>query len=331
MGILGIIANGSTLIQECTFERLDGNAIMLSGYNNNTVILKNEFVWIGDTAIAAWGNTKGSSVKGMGWDGTDGDQPRFNQILYNFVHELGIFKKQTSFYFQAKSCQNTIKENIVFNMPHAGINFNDGFGGANSVTENLILNTCHESSDHGPFNSWDRQVYVTKVKTGLPSPYKEWDHIFGNFMIANYGFKWQWAIDNDDGSGYFKTYDNCFAYSSAGMKNDYGGHDNRYYNNIYSYVDAGFGISVQLKGHEDYFYNNTVVTNKDGNYGNGKCSGNGMTVVYDNKIYSPTGNITECDHSLSDWQALGNDPGTTAAKLPNDDDLAMMIRKFLKL
>ena len=28
-------------------------------------------------------------------------------------------------------------------------NFNDGFGGGDEITENLLLNTCRESSDHG--------------------------------------------------------------------------------------------------------------------------------------------------------------------------------------
>ena len=73
----------------------------------------------------------------MGWDATDGNQPRFSKILYNFVHELGIWEKQSSFYFQAKSCQNIIKGNniIFFNGPRAGINFNDGMGGGSNVTE----------------------------------------------------------------------------------------------------------------------------------------------------------------------------------------------------
>ena len=168
-GALFLDGTESILIQECIFECLDGNAIIVSGYNRNITIYKNEFLWIGDTAIALWGDTNGSAVKGMGWDGTEGNQPRFSQILYNFLHELGIFEKQSSFYFQAKSCQNNIKGNIFFNGPRAGINFNDGFGGGSNVTENLIFNTCRESGDHGPFKSWDRQVHVTKVKTDSPS------------------------------------------------------------------------------------------------------------------------------------------------------------------
>jgi len=42
-------------IENCTFIRLDGNALFLSAFNLNTSIVNNEFVWIGDTAIAAWG------------------------------------------------------------------------------------------------------------------------------------------------------------------------------------------------------------------------------------------------------------------------------------
>ena len=72
-----------------------------------------QFAWIGDTAIAQWGNTVGvPEIPGMGWEGTTGDQPRGTQILYNFVHELGIWEKQSSFYFQAKSAQTQLFGNM---------------------------------------------------------------------------------------------------------------------------------------------------------------------------------------------------------------------------
>ena len=65
--------------------------------------------------------------------------------------------------------------NIFFNGPRAGINFNDGFGGGSNETENLLFNAVRETFDHGPFNSWDRQVYVTKVADGKrPSPAKQY-------------------------------------------------------------------------------------------------------------------------------------------------------------
>ena len=329
MGALFFEGTKNVTVSSCIFERLDGNGIMVSGYNRNTTIQGNEFAWIGSTAIAQWGYTSGANVTGMGWDGTDGNQPRFSCILNNFVHELGIWEKQSSFYFQAKSCQNLIKGNIFFNGPRAGINFNDGFGGDSNVTENFLFNTCRESGDHGPFNSWDRQVFVTKVRDGTPNPDKVYDYIQSNFMIANYHSKL--AIDNDDGSNYYKTHGNFFAYSSRGMKNDFGGHDNHHYNNIYAYVGTGFKINSQLEGHEDYFYNNTVVMTGTGDYGNPTCSGPGKTVLHDNRIYNPTGKVTECHKSLADWQAAGNDPGTTAGTFPDDDVLVEMTRNLLNI
>ncbi len=333
MGVLYFEGTENTLVDTCIFQRLDGNAIMVSGYNRNVTIQNNEFVWIGSSAIAQWGYTRGvDGVPGMGWDGTDGNQPRFSKILYNFVHELGIWEKQSSFYFQAKSCQNIIKGNIFFNGPRAGINFNDGFGGDSNVTENLLFNTCRESGDHGPFNSWDRQVYVTKVRNGTASTVKQYDYISLNFMIANYNSKM--GTDNDDGSSYYETHDNFFTYGSmGGLKSNFGGHDIHHHKNVYSYINEGFHIiTTQQKGHNNMFYDNDIVLNKDGDYGTGQaCSGDGKTIVHDNKIYTPNGKVTECGKDLAKWQAEGNDPGTTAEKWPTDKDFLEMIKNVLNL
>ena len=170
-------------------------------------------------------------------------------------------------------------------------------------------------------------MYVTKVKNGTAQPDKAYDNIYSNFIIANYNS--QEAIDNDDGSNNYNTHDNFFAYSGNGMKNDFGGHDNHHHNNIYAYVGHGYGIVGQLPGHVDMFYDNTVVMTKDGDYGNGACSGSAMTVVHDNRIHTPTGKVTECGMSLKDWQAKGNDPGTTADVWPSDDDLVSATKKLL--
>ena len=115
------------------------------------------------------------------------------------------------------------------------------------------------------------------------------------------------------------------------MKNDFDGHDNHHHNNIYAYVGKGFGICGQREGHEDYYYNNTVVMTRDGDYGNPKCSGPGKTVVHDNHIFTPTGKVTECGMSLSDWQKQGNDPGSTAAAFPEDNMLLQQIKTLLQI
>ena len=39
-------------------------------------------------------------------------QPRFTNIQYNLAHELGIWEKQSSFLFQAKTCQTLVLGNM---------------------------------------------------------------------------------------------------------------------------------------------------------------------------------------------------------------------------
>jgi len=52
-----------------------------------------------------------------------------------------------------------------------------------------------------------------------------------------------------------------FAFSIGGMKNDFSGHDNMHYNNLYAYIRApAVDITTQMTpGHEDHFFNNSVV------------------------------------------------------------------------
>jgi len=75
----------------------------------------------------------------------------------------------------------------MFNGPRALINFNDGFGGANEVAQNLLFNPNRESSDQGPFNSWDRLPFLTEVNNGTPSLTPAYNLIHHNFFLCNYG------------------------------------------------------------------------------------------------------------------------------------------------
>jgi hypothetical protein len=53
------------VVQGCTFRRLDGTALMLSGYNRNATVKGSEFVWLGQNAIASWGDTEGVDATGI--------------------------------------------------------------------------------------------------------------------------------------------------------------------------------------------------------------------------------------------------------------------------
>lgn len=250
----------SVTLSKCVFERLDGHAVMLSGYNRHAEISDSDFAYIGGTAIAAWGITNEMELKG--YDGTDGNHPRYTLVSGNLAREVGLYEKQNSFYMQAKTAESRIINNVFFNGPRAGINLNDGFGGGDEIAGNLVFSTCRESGDHGPINSWDRQPYLTTVDTGEPSLIAKWREIHHNFLIDNYSP--QENVDNDDGSYRYKTHDNFMVYGLYGLKGDFGGHTNHHNGNIYAYVGMVllFWDAPMDDATPDHFSDNRVVFNR---------------------------------------------------------------------
>ena len=112
-GVLLFEGTEDILVQGCTFTNIDGNAVFLSGRNRRAVIDRNSFALLGQSAIASWGRSDD-------WDGTGGQQPRHTRISGNLATEVGLIQKQSSFYFQAQSCETEISGNIVYNIPRAG-------------------------------------------------------------------------------------------------------------------------------------------------------------------------------------------------------------------
>lgn len=324
----------STSIENVKINMVDGHGGQISGYNRNATFKGNHFSWVGGSAIVSWGRTDGETDE-EAFSGMGGNWPRFNLIENNVAREVGHFEKQNSFYVQAKTAQSTIRNNLFFNGPRAGVNYNDGFGGGDVLEGNLIFNTCRESGDHGPFNSWDRQPFLTPVVDEDGSTAMEWRTIRSNFMIGNY--QSQETVDNDDGSGYYLTEDNFLVYSSNGLKSDFGGHDNHHIGNIYAYVGSGSWGSgscmsdgaSQLDGHEDLYQNNFCVLSEGGDYGSFDAS-TAYPKMGDNDIYvsgeDDVGTVGLNGMALADFQAAnpGVDDGSTVALL---DDWEIIINK----
>lgn len=61
-----------------------------------------------------------------------------------------------------------------------------------------MFNSCRDSGDHGPFNSWDRQPFLTDVRNGTPSLIPAWNELHHNLVISNYNANGG-CFDNDDG------------------------------------------------------------------------------------------------------------------------------------
>lgn len=130
-GAIYLQGTESVVIDGCTLERIDGNGVMVSGYNRNATIQHTEFAYVGGNAIAAWGFTNETATDPArpgveimnhpqaGVDGTDGEHPRYTTVTSNIAREVGLYEKQSSFFVQAKTAQSIINGNVFFNGPRA--------------------------------------------------------------------------------------------------------------------------------------------------------------------------------------------------------------------
>ena len=340
------------LVQNCLFDSPGSNGLFLSNYVRDAVIEGNEFVWVGDNAIVAVGSANLI-------DGTDGNQPRGTKVLGNLVHEIGIYGKQVCAYVQSVACQTMLVGNVFFNGPRAGINFNDGFGGGNILENNLMFNMVRETGDHGPFNSWDRQPYLTDIGSGSPSLHPAENYITNNFFITNYHSTW--PIDHDDGSCYYTDAYNFLVY--GGYKN-YLGHSKTATSNIYVYPDAvhsyGNGVGELGKfltkpwcqnsdgatltdlpsGWGEVWTNNTCIITSSQIYNNDRCDPTHLKGLVpftaNNHFYTANGTVSipcgkNTTFTLEEYQELGYDIGSVVDKLPSDSEIILWGRQLLGL
>jgi len=328
----------------CTFNQTGGNGVLFSNHVTDSIIGSSEFVHIGDSAIAFVGSTHGI-------DGTAPTYPNNNSVSFNHIHEYGIYGKQTSCFFQAISANTSLMNNVCYNGPRAGVNFNDGFGGGNIMHGNLLMNHVRETGDHGPFNSWDRQPYLTRngVNDGPPtgeklglhnvSIVKSQCHIEQNFIIN--GYNGVWAIDHDDGSQYYNDTSNVMVW--GGCKN-YLGHSKSCDHNliIFPGIDerASGGRRCQTDDNgvfaNQYFHENTCVTEDGAPYSFSGCDPRDLQkTVYqtaNNVFYSPNSTfVQDCQQSmnLKEWQGLGQDLGSKAGNLPSTAEIVAMAQQKL--
>ena len=160
-GALHLEGTERATVSGCAFVRTDANAIFLAAYNRNATVEHCEFQWLGMSAIATFGFAAFE-------DGTAGTQPWGTVIAHNHAHELGLYELQSSFLFSSKAALTRVESNILYNEGRALINWNDGFGGGNNITQNLIFNSCRESGDHGPdaHSHWRRVADLRAAALG---------------------------------------------------------------------------------------------------------------------------------------------------------------------
>ena len=103
-GAITLVGTENITIEGNLLTRLDGNAIFIGGYNRNLTVESNEFEFIGENAMASWGETStklnDAGTKIIPWpigpDGRDGNQPIGTRIIGNIVKECGVWQVRIS-------------------------------------------------------------------------------------------------------------------------------------------------------------------------------------------------------------------------------------------
>jgi len=334
-----IVDSSHVDISNCTFDQVGGNGVLLSNNVDSSSVSNNEFVYCGDSGIVTVGSSNGI-------DGTAKTYPSNNVISTNHIHEIGIYGKQTSCYFQALAQNTTFEDNLCYNGPRAGINWNDGFAGGNLLKGNLVFNMVRETGDHGPFNSWDRQPYLTNSghEDGYPaskkfgmansSILKQRDFITQNFFIN--GYNGVWTIDHDDGSQYFNDTGNFMVY--GGCKNYLGNHKSCDHNVI---VHPGIsnrasgGRRCQTDDNSEFanqFHDNNHCFTEDGKFYSmrvkacdRKSIDPSVYQTFNNTLYSANDTFSNgpCT-SFQQWQQQGQDAGSSVKPMPPIADIIKM-------
>ena len=120
-------------VENCSFLGVGGNAVLLYGYQRAARVAGNTFRFVGDSAVVSLGVVNGI-------DGRDQNVPSGTVVQGNQASEIGVYTKQSGFYYHAQSIAATVTQNVFFNMPRAGININDGYGGSHIIDQNLCFN-----------------------------------------------------------------------------------------------------------------------------------------------------------------------------------------------
>ena len=315
------------------FTQLGSNGIAVIDYNNANSITSNEFAWLADSGVILVGSTNG--IDGF----SVASQPTNTLLQSNLFREIGIYIKQASPVLISVSRSTSVVGNLMFNMPRAAINVNDGFYGNHTISWNVIFNAVRETRDHGPINTWDRQPFLTDaVQPGLPSLWQHISYIHHNTIVGNY-HTW-WPLDHDDGSCFYEDSYNFLMY---GGKKNYKGHSKTDHHEIYVYpdLDSGNCVNGGSGWYENWIENTCVLYQTSIPYNVGNCDVASLLLPYfaNNTIYIPSGkevaftcavNGTSQRMTLEQWQSYGLDIGTTVGVTPDIQTVIEWGRKMLQ-
>jgi hypothetical protein len=250
-------------IQDCFFDAVGGNAVFMNEHNRVNLVTGCKITQSGDSAICFVGSLERTV-------GTQRNFPYECSAINNLIHDCGVFGKQIAGVYISRAKRIRVAHNEIYNMPRAGICIGDGTWGGHIIENNYIYDTCRETGDHGPFNSWGRDKYWCLGQSHLPYT-KHRSHDAGLVkidaiepVIMRYNFFKEtagWGLDLDDGASNYEIYNNlCVGVSMKLREGAY----RTIYNNIWvkGANSPCFHVGNE-NNHDRYFRNITVMSVKD--------------------------------------------------------------------
>jgi hypothetical protein len=247
-------------IRGCWFDAVGGNGVFINRYNRDVDVAGCTFSETGDSAVCLVGEYETTT-------GTQKPFPYECRVENNHIHDCGEFGKQIAGVYISRAKRITAGHNLIHDMSRAGICIGDGTWGGHVIEHNHIHDTCRQTHDHGPFNSWGRERYWSLVHSHF-GPNKgncivagdvkfdamEPTLIRNNYFVEHKG----WGIDLDDGSSNYELYNNiCIGVSVKLREGAY----RSVYNNIWINPANPPSFHVGNIDNHDRYYHNITVTN----------------------------------------------------------------------
>lgn len=227
-------------ITNCEFDQLGGNSIFVNKYNRRILIKScyihhsgaNGVAFVGDPAtvrspLFRYGNQDFAAIDRT--PGPKGDNyPEDCRVEDCLITMTGRVEKQTAPVQISISHKITVSHCSIYDVPRAGINIDQGTFGGHVIEYCDIFNTVLETGDHGSFNSWGRDRYWTPdIKETDVEVQKQPGLPFLDMLEANTirNSRWRcdhgWDIDLDDGSTWYRIYNNVLLNGGLKMREGY--------------------------------------------------------------------------------------------------------------
>jgi hypothetical protein len=227
-------------VVDCEFDQVGGNTILVNNYNRRISIKgcyihhsgANGIAFVGDpeavrSPIFRYGPQNFSAMDRN--PGPKNDNYPEDCLVENcLITMTGRDEKQTAPVHISMSHKIRVKNCSIYDVPRAGININEGTFGGHIIENCDVFNTVLETGDHGSFNSWGRDRFwtpdinqtVPEVNQNPNLPF--WDMLEPNIIRNN---RWRcdhgWDIDLDDGSSWYRIYNNLLLNGGLKMREGY--------------------------------------------------------------------------------------------------------------